>query len=550
MEVNMLQAEKIFFNSEIVTMDFGLNSVNALAVSGDRIIATGRNEEILSLKDADTRTFDLGGRTVLPGFIDAHGHFMFNCFFKTKAVDLNSPPVGHVKTMDELVTALKEKADNTPEGEDVVGFGYDDTLLAEQRHPSKTELDKVSTKHPVYIYHMSGHVAVVNSFIMDRAGFTGEEPQPEGGRYLRGEDGKPNGVFEEPPGYELINLEFPKPSPDELFEIVENGSNIYLAAGATSTQDGATMPMVLDALRFAHQSGALKTRVEVWPFHGHPLDPYPTHISGTPLTEDRMITLGAYKIINDGSIQCYTAYLSSPYYRPHPTQPKEDLYRGYSILSTDELHSVVLEKHKQGWQIAIHGNGDATIEENIDAIEAAQKAYPRNDARHIIIHCQTVREDQLDRMQRLGIIPSFFATHTYFWGDRHRDLFLGPHRAERIDPCNSAYIRNMPFTCHNDPMVTPIDPLLSIWSAANRITSSGKVLGKNQCVPVLEAIKSVTTHAAFQAFAENHKGSLEVGKLADMVVLDANPLNVDPIKIKDIGILATIVGGNLVYGEV
>ena len=546
----MPQVDKIFFNGKIVTMDFGLNVVSALAVSGDRIIATGRDEDILALKGADTLTFDLGRQTVLPGFIDAHGHFMFNAFFKTKAVDLNCPPVGHIKTMDELVAALKEKADNTLEGEDIIGFGYDDTLLEEQRHPTRTDLDNVSTKHPVYIYHMSGHMAVVNSLIIDRAGLTGDKPQPEGGRYLKDEDGKPNGVLEEMPAYELVDLSFPKPSPEDILEIVENGSNIYLAAGATSTQDGATLPMVLDALKFAHGSGALKTRVEVWPLHTHPVDSYPTHVSGTPLTDDRMITIGAYKIVNDGSIQCYTAYLSSPYYRPHPTQPKTPLYRGYSIFSPAELHEAVLEKHKQGWQIAIHGNGDATIEDNINAIEAAQKAHPRNDARHIIIHCQTVREDQLDRMQRLGIIPSFFATHTYYWGDRHRDLFLGPHRAERIDPCNSAYVRGMPFTCHNDPMVTPIDPLLSIWSAANRITSSGKILGENQCVPVLEAVKSVTTHAAYQAFAENHKGSLEVGKLADMVVLDANPLNIDPVKIKDIQILATIVGGNVVYGEI
>jgi hypothetical protein len=319
----MVQAEKIFFNGDIVTMDFGLNTVNALAVASDRIIATGQNEEILGLKGRDTQTFDLEGRPVLPGFIDAHGHFMFDAFFRTKAVDLNSPPVGHIKTMDELVAALKKKADNTPEGEDIIGFGYDDTLLKEQRHPSKTELDNVSTKHPVFIYHMSGHVAVVNSFIMDRAGFTGEEPQPEGGRYQTDEDGKPTGVFEEPPGYELVKLEFPKPSPEELLEVIENGSNIYLAAGATSAQDGATMPMVLDALKYAHQNGALKTRVEVWPFHTHTLNPYPTHVSGTPLTEDRMITIGAYKIINDGSIQCYTAYLSSPYYRPPTPPPKE-----------------------------------------------------------------------------------------------------------------------------------------------------------------------------------------------------------------------------------
>ena len=226
------------------------------------------------------------------------------------------------------------------------------------------------------------------------------------------------------------------------------------------------------------------------------------------------------------------------------------MHRGYSTYSPQALHEAVLQRHKEGWQIAIHGNGDAAIEENINAIEAAQKAYPRNDARHVIVHCQTAREDQLDRMQRLGIIPSFFATHTFFWGDRHRDLFLGPHRAERVDPCNSAYTRGMSFTCHNDPMVTPINPLLSIWSAANRMTSSGQVLGRNQCVPVLEAVRSVTTHAAFQAFEETVKGSLEVGKLADMAVLDANPFKVDPVKIRDIEVTAAVVGGQTAHGEI
>jgi len=547
----MKKADKIFFNGEIVTMDFGLNATQALAVAGNRITAVGRNDDILALKGPNTDVYDLGGHVVLPGFIDAHGHFMFDSLFRTMAVDLNSPPVGHITTMDELVAALKEKAGQTPEGEDVIGFGYDDTQIKERRHPNRHDLDRVSSKHPVYIFHMSGHMAATNSLIIDRAGLTGDVPQPRGGHYLKDENGNPLGVFEEMPAYQLVDLTFPQPSPEDLLKIVENGSNNYLSSGVTSAQDGLTLPLVFPGLQFAHQRGALKVRVQLWPSHSHDdMDEYPSHISGTPLTDDRMISIGAYKIVNDGSIQCYTAYLSSPYYRPHPTQPKEYLYRGYSIHSPEELNAAVLERHKQGWQIAIHGNGDAGIEDNINAFEAAQKAYPRDDARHIVVHCQTVREDQLDRMKRLGIIPTFFATHTYYWGDRHRDLFLGPYRAERIDPCYSAYARGMRFTCHNDPMVTPIDPLLSIWSASNRITSSGKVLGEDQRVPVIEAVKSVTTYAAFQAFEERHKGSLEVGKLADMVVLGANPLTVDPVKIRDIEVRATIVGGKVVYGEI
>ena len=546
----MLKADRIFYNGRIVTMDFGLNTVQALAVTGDRITALGRDDDILALKGSGAEVHDLGGRVVFPGFIDAHGHFMFNSFFKTKAVDLNSPPVGTIKNMAELMAALKKKADETPEGEDVIGFGYDDTRLEEKRHPNRRDLDKVSLKHPVLIYHMSGHMAATNSVVIDKAGLTGAEPQPEGGYYHKDENGAPLGVFEEMPAYKLVNLSFPQPNEQNLLEIIDNGSKIYLAAGVTSAQDGASLPLTLTALKLAHQKGVLKTRVQVWPLHSYPMDEYPTHVSGTPLTDDRMVSIGAYKIVNDGSIQCYTAYLSTTYYRPHPTQPKAPLYRGYSIYSPEDLNATVLEMHKKGWQIAIHANGDAAIEDNINAFEAAQKAWPRDDARHIIIHCQMAREDQLDRMKRLGLIPSFFAAHTYYWGDRHRDLFIGPHRAERIDPCGSAYARGMRFTCHNDPMVTPIDPLLSIWSASNRITSSGKVLGKDQRVPVVEAVRSVTTHAAYQAFEEKDKGSLEVGKLADMVVLDDNPLTIDPAGIKDIEVLATIVGGKTAYGQI
>ncbi len=545
----MNKADKIFYHGDIATMDFGLNTVSALAVSGGRIIATGTDEQIKALKGPETEVHDLGGRTVLPGFIDGHGHFLINGYFRTKAVDLNSPPVGGINSLEEIIAALKARAEVTPEGEQIIGFGYDDTLLREQRHPLRTDLDQVSTRHPVCIFHMCGHLAVVNSYLLDQVGLTGSTPQPSGGHFRVDEQGRPNGILEELPALKLAGIDMPDLKPEEIMEIAANGSRIYLAAGYTSAQEGASMPLMTAALKLAHASGALKTRVNIFPAFTHPLDGYSGHLSGTPLTDDLMLTLGAFKIVNDGSLQGYTAYLTSPYFRKHPSQPKDDLYRGYSTLTDEELTELVARRHREGWQIAIHGNGDAAIEANINALEEAQRRYPRNDARHIIIHCQTVREDQLDRMNRLGIIPSFFATHTYFWGDRHRDLFLGPHRAERIDPCRSAVVRGMPFTCHNDAFVTPADPLLSIWSAANRLTSSGKVLGEAQRVPVVEAVRSVTTYAAYQCFEENRKGSLEVGKLADMVVLEANPLKVDPVTIKDIKVLATLVGGETVYGE-
>ena len=198
----------------------------------------------------------------------------------------------------------------------------------------------------------------------------------------------------------------------------------------------------------------------------------------------------------------------------------------------------------------MHANGDQAIEDVIDAFEDADRTHPRKDARHIIIHCQTVREDQLDRMRALGILPSFFTTHTYFWGDRHRDIFLGPERAERLDPCASAMARGMSFTCHNDTYVTPIDPLMSVWAAVNRITVGGALLGEEFRVPATEALRSVTSYAAYQSHEENIKGTLSVGKVADFVVLEENPELINPLAIKDIKITATIVADKVVYGAI
>ena len=279
------------------------------------------------------------------------------------------------------------------------------------------------------------------------------------------------------------------------------------------------------------------------------INTFNTHVSGTQLTADGKISLGAAKLLADGSLQCYTGYLSNPYHKVIYDLPDGPMWRGYPMEPEQQFIEKVVGLHRQGWQLAIHGNGDDAIQMILNAYEEAQKRYPRADARHIVIHCQTVREDQLDRIKRLGVVPSFFVVHTYFWGDRHRDIFLGPDRAKRISPLRSALKRGILFSNHNDTFVTPIDPLLSVWSAVNRITSSGQVLGEEYTISVMDALRSVTSWAAYQACEETSKGSLEPGKLADMVVLGDNPLAVDKKAIRDIPVLATIVGNELVYGS-
>jgi predicted amidohydrolase YtcJ len=261
---------------------------------------------------------------------------------------------------------------------------------------------------------------------------------------------------------------------------------------------------------------------------------------------DEMMKTGlTIKIVHDGSIQGgETGYLTEPYY----TTPNGDKdYKGYPHESREELTALVKKINRAGYQIAIHANGDAAIDDVISAYAAAQKDFPRTDTRFRIEHSQNTRADQLDSMKTMGISPSFFVSHTYYWGDAHRDVLLGPVRGAKISPLNSAEKLGIRFSIHLDTPVTPMDPLQAAWSAVNRVTRSGKVLGPEERITPLQALRAITIDAAWQEHDEKIKGSIEAGKFADFVVLAQNPLTIDPMKIRDIPILETIVGGKSVY---
>jgi predicted amidohydrolase YtcJ len=259
--------------------------------------------------------------------------------------------------------------------------------------------------------------------------------------------------------------------------------------------------------------------------------------------DDEWVRVGAVKLIADGSIQGYTGYLSEPYFVPPGDDPD---YRGYPRIPRDELIERVKRYHAAGLQIAVHGNGDASIDDILDAFEIAQREHPRVDSRHIVIHAQMARDDQLDRMKDLGVIPSFFSLHTYYWGDRHRDLFMGPERAARMSPAGSAVRKGLRFTIHADNPVVPMEPLRIVWSAVNRLSSSGARIGDAERIGVMEALRAVTIDAAYQHFEEEIKGSIEPGKLADLVILSESPFD-QPERIDEIRVLETIVGGETVF---
>ncbi|NLW80911.1 MAG: amidohydrolase [Desulfovibrionales bacterium] len=548
----MPKATHIYHNGVILTMDSRASIVTCLAVANDTILAVGSETEVAPFADEETVLINLQGQFMMPGFYDCHSHFMRAGMYAEFYLDVNAHPIGSVREMNDIRRLVRDRAVTLSPGSWILCAGYDDTAMQEARHFTLAELDAMAPDHPLFLRHISGHLALCNSKAFAAAGITGETLNPPGGLFRHDADGHLTGLVEEPAAMEMLLEAAPAMTDEKWRTSVIRATNDYIAKGVTTAHDGGVTTSMWKNYMAAHKEGLLKNRVQLLPRHGgFDFRLAPTTKCGTPLTKDNQLTLGAVKLFQDGSIQGYTGYLSTPYHKViENCFPDGPLWRGYPIYPLHEVVDLVTAYHRAGWQVAVHGNGDNGIGDILTAFEEAQKAYPRADARHIIIHCQTVREDQLDSISRLGAVPSFFVVHTYYWGDRHRDIFLGEERAARINPLHSALKRRIRFTNHNDTAVTPMDPILSVWSAVTRKTSSGKTLGQQQRIPVLDALRSVTTWGAYQFHEEHLKGSLEPGKLADMVVLDKNPLEIEPESIRDICVLATIVGNNLVYGSI
>ena len=545
MPAPVLEADTIYLNGQIVTMDAEARTVEAVAVRGDEIVGVGSSVEIGLMAGPGTRVVDLEGRTMTPGFYAPHDHFPWAGAIAVTTVNLNSPPMGPVQNIDGLVDALREKAAETPEGDWIQGWGYDDTLIEDQRHPNRHDLDRVSTEHPIYISHTSGHLGVANTMALGMARITADTQPPPGGVIRHEADtGEPDGVLEETAAWMVMGI-VPPATVEQKLEGFRRAVQIYVEQGVTTTViTGGTAENVID-LQMARREGLLALRVVTMVSKAAPGFPSPAEAGGfVSGFGDNRLKLGGIKIVQDGSNQGFTGYFTEPYHTPFNGDPE---WRGYPARSREDLTAMVKGLHRAGYQIAIHGNGDAAIDDIIHAFREAQRDFPREDARHRIEHCQMVRKDQLDEIAELGITPSFFVGHVFYWGDRHRDIFMGPERAAGISPLKSSIDRGIRFTVHDDTPVTPVDPLQLIWVSVNRLTRSDQVLGPEERVSPLEAMRAMTTDAAWQNFEEDIKGSIEPGKLADLVILSDNPLTVDPLAIREIEVLETIVGGETVY---
>ena len=530
----------VYRGGSILTLDDQNRVVEALGVEGDHVAIAGSAAEVERWAGGGARVVELDGRTLMPGFIDAHGHYPGAGVY-ANAADLNSPPIGSVRTLDDLVSRLRDQAAGKQAPDWVVGMSYDDTLLAEGRHPTREDLDRVSTELPVGAVHISGHLAAVNSRGLAALGIDRNTPDPPGGRTRRDASGEPTGVLEET-ATERVMAQVLRPGLRGSLAIVDEANRRYLSAGVTTAQVGYATPELL-SLVWLSRLGRIPLRLVIWP-GAELMDDVLAGKTSLPHTDPHWVHFGAVKLISDGSIQGYTAYLREPYTVPPGDDPTA---RGYPRYPKQELIERVAAYREAGLQIAIHANGDAAIDDVLDALEAAQAGDPELDARPIIVHAQMTHPEQLDRMKRLGAIPSFFVLHTYYWGDRHRDRFLGPERAARISPTRTAQEKGVRFTLHCDSPVVPMEPLRLVWAAVNRRTTSGQELGPEERIDVVSALRAVTIDAAYQSFEEDWKGSLEPGKVADLVILGRSPLAVDPADLASIPVLETIVGGKTVW---
>lgn len=539
-------ADIVFLGGHILTVDPGTEGAEGVAVRGESIVAVGPRSDVEGLIGDTTRVVELGDRALLPGFIDAHGHLGL-VMQVLDLVNASSPPVGPMQKIDDIVEALRDRIAEReiPAGEFVMGYGYDDSLLEEGRHPNRDDLDRASPDHPIALLHVSGHLVAANSAALVLFGFDAETPDPPGG-VIRRRPGtqEPNGVLEETAATApLVKLIAGGTSPEKFASDLFRAIAYHARYGITTIQDGASSPAMVAGLRAVAAQRPLMVDVAVY-LQGNQME------DGSALDEigfsrdyENGVRVAGVKFILDGSPQGRTAWLTRPYDEGPPGMDAD--YVAYPTVEPDLYKKNAARLIHAGIPILAHANGDAAIDLMIEGVDLAV-GTEEFDHRSVTIHAQLAREDQLDEMKRLGIVPSFFAAHPYFWGDWHRKSF-GDDRALRISPLRSAIDLGIPVTIHNDAPVVPADIMRLLEIAVERRTRTGFVLGEDQRISVEEALHAVTLGAAYAYFEEDDKGSISVGKQADLVVLAADPRTVPSDEISEIEILETYARGRNIH---
>ncbi len=537
-------AETIYHGGTILTMNGDSPAyAEAVAVKDGKIVFVGNVADALRLKGESTQVRDLAGKAMLPGFVDAHSHFTF-ALNVVNQVNVANPPVGPAKDIPSTIAAIQafQAKAKVPAGGWIVGWGYDSEGLAEGRHITREDLDPHFPDHKVMLIHVSGHGAVLNSRALASADIDASTKTPPGGiiNRLPGSN-EPAGLLMET-AYLPIIEKLPQPTETERLELMKPVQMMYAREGYTHAQEGATFIKDLDFLLKAAEKGkifldiaALPSFVEMPKWLNNPRYKFGTYHNG--------LKLQGVKFVQDGSPQGKTAYVTTPYLTGGPGgQPN---WRGETTQPKDKFLRQVKEAFDAGLQVFIHANGDATIDQAIEAVENAG-ITAANDRRTVVIHSQFQRPDQLDKYVQLGISPSYFTNHTFFWGDVHVKN-IGPEKAAFISPIKAAKAKGIVFSNHTDFNVTPLAPFFVIWTAMARQSRSSAIIGPDQRVDACTALQGLTTGPAWQLFEENRKGMIKEGLLADFVILSADPVKTDVDKIRDVKVLETIKEGKTIY---
>jgi predicted amidohydrolase YtcJ len=535
----------LYYGGDIITMNGDEpNYMESLVSNEDSIVFVGNLTDAKKLFP-NAKKSNLEGKTLLPGFIDAHAHF---AGFPSQSIgaQILPPPDAGANNIEALIQILKDWS--TPENIKLTGWifgmGFDDSVLEEKRFPTKSDLDKVSTEHPIMIVHISGHFCVVNSKGLELLKISSETPNPEGGiiRRISGTQ-EPNGVLEELAAIPFMPAVLGPKSEEALKVFLTAGQNMALSYGYTTVQEGRAMKNSHLFLEHAANTDFLK--LDVVSYIDYSIADSLLKSDWYSSTYKKHYRIAGVKLTLDGSPQGRTAWRTQPYLIP-PDGAKEG-YLGYPAIPSDEEVEKIYEKAFQNnWQIHTHANGDAAMDQMIRTLKKVTNTYGNNGRRDVLIHGQYVREDQLDDFKNLNIIASLFPLHTFYWGDWHKEI-IGDSLGTKISPTRTALNKGLRITIHTDAPVALPNLMRVIWTATNRVSRSGEIIGKNERLTPYEALKCITEWSAYQHFEEDRKGTLEVGKLADLVILDKNPLTSELNNIKDILVIETIKEGITVY---
>jgi predicted amidohydrolase YtcJ len=535
-------ADQIFSGGPIVTMDAVQERPEAVAVRGREILAVGSIDEIEALRGDKTEQVDLAGRALLPGFIDGHSHFSMAVKSATWA-NVSGTPVGNVASIAEILVELEaqSKRNRAGPGDWIIGYGYDQDTLSDGRHATRDDLDAAFPANPVIMIHVSFHGAVLNSKAFEAINYDKTTPTPAGGVIVRREGGnEPLGLIMETAWFGVMH-HMPNPDGEALFENIRLAQALYASNGITTAQEGMASMEDFSLYKEAAQRGNLYLDLVAL----GSLQELPQFVAEKAKYTDYNghLKLGGIKIVGDGSPQGKTAYFTRPYLTGGPGGEQD--WRGEPIIGQEQMDQLLETVYGAGLRAFVHANADAEVDILLNAHKKHADLAGEN-ARTVIIHSQFMRREQLEDYARYGMVPSFFSNHAFYWGDVHVEN-LGTERAYFLSPMKTASDLGIHFTNHSDFIVTPLNPLFTVWSAVNRLSRSGQLIGGDERITPEQALKAITLDGAWQYLEEDSKGSITAGKLADLVILDANPLTVDPMAIKDIEVLATYKEGQLIY---